>query len=630
MRPFCTRLSCTAAAIALAMQLLVGPAHATGGDGRVDLDPAVRGPAWSEPGVWRTRVQQVFDARTRTLARRLYEAWDPEPSRDLEFVWSPDDAGRYRPGRIEGEGTLTWREKAKPSYDEQSIVAQFRGTLRNGRIEGIGTYRDRSGLSYDGQWKAGLMDGQGTLILPSGEEFVGQFRANKANGLGRFIDITGEIYEGPFVDGLRHGRGRTTLPDRRQFTSHWRNGVETAPSLQVRLAQTPGGVQPGGSGDIRLGITIDRTFPMQPGDINKRPSSDDLVYTIGNMQNGLGIRPDNRRLMGIWKGNGEIQLTQAEEIEREELTGQEKGVFSLSRGQLPPLKLKIEVQNRTPAPVQVTGAYLDVRTSATDLQPAIQLSIGSINTCVGDAPKYSPRFRLENLGWGAAEQATLRYAFGHPESQSRPSALTLSKSIGSIGQTVTVDVEGDLRAMGVDVGYLRALDKKYFPCPSQNKATCLNAFRASGRLGQIAQMVGGVGDKHAVEEGFVGTSLVGVLEYTWRDAAGRLNRRTSPFRATIPLAQLETQPECGEGGGRELIAARALQLQLDRSGYRLPVAFRTSVPAGRASQLIVPVAAAKSSEHDFHVVVQFSDGREIRSRPINLLYYWPSWFRKKS
>jgi hypothetical protein len=40
------------------------------------------------------------------------------------------------------------------------------------------------------------------------------------------------------------------------------------------------------------------------------------------------------------------------------------------------------------------------------------------------------------------------------------------------------------------------------------------------------------------------------------------------------------------------------------------------------------VEALKSSDHTFKVVLQLNNGREVASRPIDLLYYRPSWFKK--
>src|SRR5262249_27839731 len=83
--------------------------------------------------------------------------------------------------------------------------------------------------------------------------------------------------------------------------------------------------------------------------------------------------------------------------------------------------------------------------------------------------------------------------------------------------------------------------------------------------------------------------------------------------------------EIGEGGAREIISRETQQLKLDATNYRLPISYKTSVPAGRTARLIVPLEAEKSSSHDFKVAVQLSDGQEIKSRPINLLYYRPRW-----
>src|SRR5918912_1239587 len=90
----------------------------------VIIDPAIGGPTPTEPGQWRTKVQQVFDAATRTLSRRIYQIWDPEPSRDLDFVWTPDHPAADKPGRSNGSGHLIWRLKGNPAYDRSAIRAE--------------------------------------------------------------------------------------------------------------------------------------------------------------------------------------------------------------------------------------------------------------------------------------------------------------------------------------------------------------------------------------------------------------------------------------------------------------------------------------------------------------------------
>jgi hypothetical protein len=573
-------------------------------------DPEIAGPASAEQGAWRTRIQQVFDPATRTLSRLMYTMWDPEPSRDLDFVWTPDRPSVDKPGRISGAGHLVWRIKGKPSYEQSSVFAAYRGTIRNGRIDGRGTYLDHTGLFYEGEWRSGLVQGGGTLKLPGGDEYIGQFRAGKANGMGRYIDVTGEIYEGPFVSGRRHGRGTTTLPNGRTYSSLWINGEESERSRFVRVAQGPGVNLPGSGDDIRIGILVDKRLPrgareLEPGD---------LLYAIANTPNGLAIRPEDERLMSMWKSGGEIQLTPDEE------TALEYGVLSKTKGQSVPLTLVIEVRNRSASSVAATGAYLDVRSSVTDTQPAIQLVVGPIDECSA-LPLYRPKFALENFGWGAAEQATLRFGLINPASSNRQSSSAQSLSLGRIDRTARVDLDSMLRSAGVKVAFLSGNAKGLLCRKPKSLQACLQDLKASGTFGSL-------NDKVTLNENnFVVIGATGRLEYSWRDARGASRQASSPFTVTMPLTFLRQDNECGEGGAREPITATPQQLRLDASNYRVPVSFRATIPAGRTSQLTLPVKAAKSSEHDFTMVLQLSDGREIRSQPINLLYYVPSWFR---
>jgi hypothetical protein len=73
-----------------------------GADGDAARDPEIAGPAWGGKGAWRTRIQQVFDPATRILSRRLYTIWDPDPLRDLDFGWTPDNLAADKAGRIDG------------------------------------------------------------------------------------------------------------------------------------------------------------------------------------------------------------------------------------------------------------------------------------------------------------------------------------------------------------------------------------------------------------------------------------------------------------------------------------------------------------------------------------------------
>jgi hypothetical protein len=275
------------------------------------------------------------------------------------------------------------------------------------------------------------------------------------------------------------------------------------------------------------------------------------------------------------------------------------------------------VQNRSSTPIAVAGAYLAVDSSVSDLQPAIQLN-RALAVC-GETP-YKPTFRAENFGWGSAENAEMRFAFANPNVSAQPRA-NISKKVGNIVRTTNIDVEPELRAAGVNTSTLAARSKSGFVCSGTSRAACLEQIKSTGIFGSIASQVGLKDESTSI---FV--ALQGTLDYSWRDSKGAVQTRSSPYRLELPLGHIKIEAECGEGGEREVVAAKPVQLRLDQEGYRLPISFQRSVPAGRTSQYAVTVTAAKSSLHEFKVVLQLADGREISSRPVNLTYYLPSWF----
>jgi hypothetical protein len=578
---------------------LTAASFGAGGDGVV-VDPPIAGPPMAEAGVWRTRTQSVFDPVARTLERRLYTVWDSAPSRDLDFAWIPASPRGDRAGKVNGVGRLTWRHKGKPAYDRAAIFAEYRGAMKDGRPEGRGSYVDVTGLSYDGEWKDGLMAGFGRLTLPGGAEYIGQMRAGRADGTGRYIEVTGEIFEGHFVDGLRDGVGTTTLPNAGSYRSTWARGKESEDSRRLRLAQSGGQLAQRATDDIRIGVTIDRT----------KARDGDLVYSASSTGARLTIQPDNKRLMSMWKGGGEIQLTEQEE------GGEEYGVFSLTQAQLLPLTLVFEVQNRSAAPIAVAGAYLGVQSSASDLQPAIQLNRG-LQKC-GDA-EFHATFKAENFGWSAAQSAAMHFAFANPSAGGRPRALNVAKNLGNIAHSVDVDLEPELRAAGVNTGTLKAKSETGFVCKSTSMPTCLQQIKATGVFGSIAAQIG-------LKQNSMYVNAAGTLDYSWQDNKGAQRTTSSPYTLQLPLGHIKIEAECGEGGEREAIASNPLVFRLDQSGYRLPVSFQRSIPAQQTSRFTVTVKADKSSQHDFTVVLQLADGREVSSRPISLLYYVPSWF----
>jgi len=580
------------------------------------------GPAWSEEesgeplaqvkvllparaGQWRTRSQQVFDGHRQELQRRSYTVWDDQTARGLDFVWIPDRPDGAVSGRVSGTGRLVWRLADKPSYDPAAFIAEYRGEMRDGRPHGRGGYRTRDGLAYEGGWKNGSPDGRGNLKLASGAEFTGRFKAGAAEGAGQFFDVDGEIFEGRFRAGLREGDGRTVLPNGASYLSAWTAGEEVEASRKTRLAQI--GPAQGPANDIRLGVSVDR-----------KDDESALQYSAQNRESGLVIQPSKKRLMSRWKGNDDITLTSQEEYPGDRGS---YGVFAYSASDLPPLNLVFEVQNRAPGPVRIRGAYLDVDTSVSDLQPAIQLTAGSSGGCgVRDRTDFSPVFELENFGWAPAERAQLRFAFAKPNTSVAPGAAGTTKEVGLIRANAKVDLEGELRAAGVNTSRLKALGANGtgIACKSKGNApACLAEIAGSGLFGSLSRQI-------ALDERDIYVNAAGALNYVWRDQKGQENARTSPFSAKILLGRTPIEAECGEGAEKEPVGKKPLEFRLGQSKYRLPVAFERTIQAGRSARYTVAVGARMSSEHNFRVVLQTADGQQITSRPISLTYFRPN------
>ncbi len=115
----------------------------------------------------------------------------PNPPAELTMRWS----GPCPNGRASGVGT--WELTAAGKF-----LARYDGTMKDGRPEGLGIFRDASGQSYQGEFRNGRMDGQGKLTAEGGV-----------------------VYEGAFKDGTMHGQGTLIQPDGTRLTGRFERGM---------------------------------------------------------------------------------------------------------------------------------------------------------------------------------------------------------------------------------------------------------------------------------------------------------------------------------------------------------------------------------------------------------------------
>ncbi len=102
----------------------------------------------------------------------------------------------------------------------------YRGHIRvsDQTMHGTGTLKFSCGQMHEGEWRAGLADGQGRRVWPSGQEYVGQWCNGQMNGQGCCTwPKSSHKFEGQHSKGMSNGLGTMHYPDGSVFCGQWRD-----------------------------------------------------------------------------------------------------------------------------------------------------------------------------------------------------------------------------------------------------------------------------------------------------------------------------------------------------------------------------------------------------------------------
>jgi hypothetical protein len=100
---------------------------------------------------------------------------------------------------------------------------KYEGEFRDGKANGQGTYTWPDGDRYVGEFRDGKANGQGTYTSADGRRYVGEWRDDEKEGQGTYTWPNGEKYEGEFRDGYMTGQGTSTWPDGRKYVGEWKD-----------------------------------------------------------------------------------------------------------------------------------------------------------------------------------------------------------------------------------------------------------------------------------------------------------------------------------------------------------------------------------------------------------------------
>lgn len=78
---------------------------------------------------------------------------------------------------------------------------------------------------YEGNFKNGYRNGQGSYFFDIGDYYIGNFRDNKFNGKGTYYYTNGERYSGEWKDQRLHGKGELVQFDGELKLGFWKEGT---------------------------------------------------------------------------------------------------------------------------------------------------------------------------------------------------------------------------------------------------------------------------------------------------------------------------------------------------------------------------------------------------------------------
>ena len=84
---------------------------------------------------------------------------------------------------------------------------RYKGSYKNGKKHGYGTWIHPDGDSYKGKFIANLKRGYGEYIFQNGEEYLGHYKRDVQHGLGQYTYNNGEIFKGEYKNSVRDGQG---------------------------------------------------------------------------------------------------------------------------------------------------------------------------------------------------------------------------------------------------------------------------------------------------------------------------------------------------------------------------------------------------------------------------------------
>ncbi len=129
----------------------------------------------------------------------------------LEFINLDQYAGEWKDGMMNGQGTFTWPNGEK-------YVGEWKDNNKHG--QGMHIFPD--GKKHIGEWRDNYKNGHGVTTWSNGTNWVGEWRDGMMNGHGTITWANGEKYVGEWKEDKKHGRGTNISPGGTKYVGEWK------------------------------------------------------------------------------------------------------------------------------------------------------------------------------------------------------------------------------------------------------------------------------------------------------------------------------------------------------------------------------------------------------------------------